>query len=271
MIWPGLPAFLVQLALGLCRPLPVHVPAWYSYGGIIAPAMPHYDSAAYPNAVMVCEDPGLYDGRNCTLYLFSGIPAVEDGAFKAWETELNVMVCRVRGNVWKKESAFTLTLGDSTAAQYTNFVWSNFDLYSLDSALLLSASDPLPATDYATTLFEGDVATAVEDYIITNPSTGQQYPYTLNGAHAVISDSAILDSYGLLRITVDEVPVGYKIQSLMLGDCAGNLWLTDAEQKDTGGGFGVLSFGLTGETLFLTREPGTYHVKVEKIERRAAE
>lgn len=270
MIWPGLPAFLVQLALGLCRPLPVHMPAWYSYGGIIAPAMPIYDSAAYPNAVMVCEDPGLYDGRNCTLYLFSGIPAVEDGSFKAWETELNVMVCRVRGNVWKKESAFTLPLDGSTKAQYTNFVWSNFDLYSLDSALLLSASDPQPAADYATTLFEGDVTTAVEDYIITAPN-GQQYTYTLNGAHAVIADSAILDSYGLVRITVDDAPVGYKIQGLLLGDYAGNRWLTDTEQKDTGGNFGVLSFLMSGETLFLTREPGTYHVKVEKIERRAAE
>lgn len=264
MIWPGLPAFLVQLALWLCRPLPVHMPAWYSYGGIIAPAMPQ----EYPYAVMTCADPSLYDGRNCTLYLFSGIPAVEDGAFKAWETELKVMVCRVRGNVWKKESAFTLPLGDSTAAQYGNFVWSNFDLYSLDSTLLLSASDPQPATDYATTLFEGDVTTAVEDYIITAPN-GTQYPQTFNGAHAVISDGALFDDYGLIRLTVDKVPVGYKIQSLMLGSYVGNQWLLDVEKKDTGGSFAVMPTLLSGETLLLSREPGTYHVKVEKIERRA--
>lgn len=270
MIWPGLPAFLVQLALGLCRPLPVHMHAWYSYGGIIAPAMLHYDSAAYPNAVMVCEDPGLYDGQNCTLYLFSGIPAVEDGSFKAWETDLNVMVCRVRGNVWKKESAFTLPLGDSAAAQYGNFVWSNFDLYELDSELLLSAADPQPATDYATTLFEGDVTTAAGDYIITAPN-GTQYPQTFNGAHAVIFDGALFDDYGLIRLTVDEVPVGYKIQSLMLGSYVGNQWLLDGEKKDTGGSFAVMPTLLSGETLLLSREPGTYHVKVEKIERRAAE
>lgn len=271
MIWPGLPAFLVQLALGLCRPLPVHMPAWYSYGGTIAPAMPIYNTAAYPCAVMVCADPELYDGGRCTLYLFSGVPAVEGESFKAWETDLNVMVFRVRGNVWKKESAFTLAMDTSTKANYVNFVWSNSDLHTLDSELLLSASEPLPATDDTTTLFEGDVTTVAEDYIITNPSTGQQYTYALNGAHAVITDSAILDSYGLLRITVDEEPVGCKIQNLMLGDYAGNRWLTDSEQADTGGCFGVLSFLLTGKTLFLSREPGTHHVKVEKIERRAAE
>lgn len=269
MIWPGLPAFLVQLALGLCRPLPVHMPAWYSYGGIIAPTPTNMEKEGCPYALMACEDPDLYDGKNCVMYQFSGIPSVEDGAFKAWDTDLIVRSYHVRGNVWKKESSFTIAKGTSAKARYTNFVWSNFDLYTMDAQLLLTASEFLPATDYTTTLFEGDVATAVEDYIITNPGTGQQYPYTLNGAHAVIADSAMLDSYGLLRITVDEVPVGYKIQSLMLGDYAGNLWLTDAEQKDTGGGFGVLSFGLTGETIFLTREPGTYHVKVEKIERRA--
>lgn len=270
MIWPGLPAFLVQLALGLCRPLPVHMPAWYSYGGIIAPAMPCYDETAYPCAVMTCAAPSLYDGRNCTLYLFSGPPAVEADSFKAWETDLNVMVYRVRGNVWKKEIAFTLPLGDSAAAQYGNFVWSNFDLYELDSELLLSASDPQPATDYTTTLFEGDVTTAVEDYIITAPN-GTQYPQTFNGAHAVIFDGALFDDYGLIRLTVDEVPVGYKIQSLMLGSYVGNQWLLDGEKKDTGGSFAVMPTLLSGETLFLTREPGTYHVKVEKIERRAAE
>lgn len=269
MIWLGLPAFLVQFALELCRPLPVHLPAWCSFGGIIAPTPTNMGKEEYLYALMVCEDPDLYDGKNCVMYQFSGIPSVEDGAFKAWDTDLIVRSYHVRGNVWKKESAFTIAKGASAKARYTNFVWSNFDLYTMDAQLLLTASEFLPATDYTTTLFEGDVTTVEKDYIITNPSTGQQYPYTLNGAHAVISDSAMLDSYGLLRITVDEVPVGYKIQSLMLGDYAGNLWLTDAEQKDTGGGFGVLSFGLTGETLFLTREPGTYHVKVEKIERRA--
>lgn len=159
--WPGLAAFLVQFALGLCEPIPMcshseeKEPVSFLYNGIRLPALPEWDRGVYPKAIiyrwqttttsavttrLLCyseeESPNGYrdsDGREYFTIDFPALASVYDESTDAWGALAH------SDDAFSGNTGISMSLGD--------VIWSNHDINLQYKLLGTSYSDQFFATD----------------------------------------------------------------------------------------------------------------------------
>lgn len=125
----------------------------YSYNGTVLPALPEWDSSAYPYAVI---DLNFYDGEptawNLARIYFSPVPLVRKenvDLLVSTNGNAEVMIYKWTQETGTWENDGTQQIGKTVdmgaiGGGVTGFIWTNTDLYNEDGTLYLPASDPIP-------------------------------------------------------------------------------------------------------------------------------
>lgn len=142
--WPGLTAFLVQFALGLCDPIPLFSdgeaknPVAYLYNGVRLPPLPEYDKEKYPFACIAKTWIGGYVlgvSQSATL-----VRDHESGVRCDWVGPHLYCFLSTSG----KWGEFTYTEDTTGASIYPDFsMWANHDI-EYNGEVIVTASDPVP-------------------------------------------------------------------------------------------------------------------------------
>ena len=259
------------------------------YNGVKLPALPEWDTAAYPYAhiqYITYRDGSFIAHLRCSDLPFhagSGTVTVPAGAV------MLVQSCIKAGTEPSWGTAYAV-MNPSLALDGDTVIWCNTDIPDESGAIFLAASEPVPVqavtipdfhlnswlTGFVIglsgrpmwrVLFEGDLTTVVHS--------------SYNGC-CISIDGLLLsdDPAGIYRLTVDGVSIS-RHAPVFTDDGAGGIWdtytlgnlhLVDGVWPDTGEDFGLCTIDPSQtsvsditSSMFLSREPGTYHVKIEKI------
>lgn len=160
--WPGLTAFLVQFALGLCDPIPLFSdgeaknPVAYLYNGVRLPALPEWDKVNNPcAAIMRIEIGGIAhallavaqyaDSRFAIKNNKNGDPIVT-AKVSGYYVGINSFNCiamfyaPLSGGEW-------VATTESFSCNAEDLIWSNFDVADArtdEEIVFLAASYPVP-------------------------------------------------------------------------------------------------------------------------------
>ena len=150
--WPGLTAFLVQFALGLCDPIPLFSdgeaknPVAYLYNGVRLPKLPEWDRGVYPYAVIWQHASSKSYHLTC-----SSVPDIVYGADEYYLPSADgepMEAYRIADDSWeywyKTTTSTDITNQIANALTKRPLVWANYEISREDDTVYLAASEPVP-------------------------------------------------------------------------------------------------------------------------------
>ncbi|MBR5862184.1 MAG: hypothetical protein IKZ08_02540 [Bacteroidales bacterium] len=251
----------------------------YKYNGHEGAALPAWDRRAYPYAILIDDGslvctttPFYYDGEHARVDTYDRLTFDYDGVYYDIPYHFN--------NVKYASSA----------------KWSNHDIFNADGTVYLAASNPIDVK----TGEEIDVSPIVDTGTAINPglmfmgyivgraiagqiTTGAHWETIFEGtliADDVPEDFAKYPVKGLVRFTAEKYLAWQRTYRLTVNEtrylltanneddllpCIGNYYIyTGSVNDDTGLEYFIRSDAGTPEMIFMSLEPGTYRVKIEK-------
>jgi hypothetical protein len=124
-------------------------PVAYLYNGLKLPALPQWDKAAYPHAVITTNSSSFF-GDKATLYVFGSYTytRTSDGDYAIYATDCRKYICPMDAQLlnavgdWSDFSTLEGAYIDAHPGGYTK--WVNFDLLGEAGGIFMAATAPVP-------------------------------------------------------------------------------------------------------------------------------